>query len=585
MRLISLLILLVISNATLFCQICSTKDLLLRMYNAESDEACIKAFYDIQGLSEEQLNAENDTVQYLFHYCYAGGLDLVNGDKTVKIQHINKALKIRETKLGIFSSEYLELQWALGNEIENNDVDKAINIYEEALIKGQYLFIKAKSNPSVRYWYGQCLTSLAHCFEIKKYHKQVVQAYRAAFSVLKDQYDKDDASSYLPLCQLAFYYSHQCKDYDKSISVMNEVMQYIKEHEGENNKKYVGCLYSVATDLGKQKNYDQAIEYYNKAINILKNCYSEYDVDMGRNYCNLFLLYVEQGNIEKALELRPLLMNYYQHNNQGTEYYKMLWAASKIVPKEKTQKFFKKIYAEFNNFTDNQKIDLYLQMAETSLYEKNKNEQNNALKNMNEISEWLSEACKLSEPIYGTNDIRYLRCLYGYADFNLLKGDSIASLKSLYSVRNMLQKIQADTTALYGNTLNRIDFMLSSMKDYKGGINNGLELYKFTITKFGKESRKYGNVVNTLGVYYMNDGNYRSAKTYIEEACDVFLKSDGEQSVAYEIALHNLGKVEMLQGNKKKAIKLLQKSRRLQMQYQKTVNPKTEQYLQELSAK
>ena len=83
----------------------------------------------------------------------------------------------------------------------------------------------------------------------------------------------------------------------------------------------------------------------------------------------------------------------------------------------------------------------------------------------------------------------------------------------------------------------------------------------------------------------MNDGNYRSAKTYIEEACDVFLKSDGEQSVAYEIALHNLGKVEMLQGNKKKAIKLLQKSRRLQMQYQKTVNPKTEQYLQELSAK
>lgn len=64
-----------------------------------------------------------------------------------------------------------------------------------------------------------------------------------------------------------------------------------------------------------------------------------------------------------------------------------------------------------------------------------------------------------------------------------------------------------------------------------------------------------------------------------------FLKLDGEQSAAYEIALHNQGRLEMLQGNKKKAIKLLQKSRDLQSQYQKSVNPKTEQYLQELAGK
>ena len=168
---------------------------------------------------------------------------------------------------------------------------------------------------------------------------------------------------------------------------------------------------------------------------------------------------------------------------------------------------------------------------------------------------------------------------------NLLKGDSIASLKSLYAARNRLQQIQADTTSLYGNTLNRIDFMLSSMKDYKGGINNGLELYKFTQTKFGKESREHGSIANILGVYYMNDGNYSCAKAYITEACDIFLKLDGEQSAAYEIALHNQGRLEMLQGNKKKAIKLLQKSRDLQSQYQKSVNPKTEQYLQELAGK
>lgn len=584
MRIVFLLILLVASNCTLFGQVHNTKDLILQMYNAESDEACVKAFHDIQCISEEQLNTENDTVQYLYHYCYASGLDLVNGDKTTKIQHINKAIQIRETKLGIFNSEYLELLWALGNELGKNDVDKAIGVYEDALIKGQYLFLQAKSNPSVRHWYGQCLTGLAQCFETKKYNTQVIQAYRAAFSLLKDQYDKDDASSYLPLYLLSFYYSNQCKDYGKSISVMNEVMQYIKEHEGENNQRYAECLYSVASDLGKQRNFDQAIEYYNKAITTLKNCGSNYGVDMGHNYSNLFLTYIEQGYIEKALELRPLVEDYYQHNNQAEEFYKLLWAASKIIPKEKSEQFNKELYAEFGNFTDSQKIDLYLQMAETSLY-KSRNDQNNANKNTNEISDWLQEASKLSEPIYSANDIRYLRCLYGFADLYLLKGDSIASLESLYAARNSLQKIQADTTELYGNTLNRIDFMLSGMKDNNGGINNALELYRYTLAKFGKESREHATVANILGVYYMNDGSYGNAKTYINEACNILLKSCGEENAIYEIALHNLGRLEMLQGNKKKAVKLLQKSRELQLQYQKSVNPKTEQYLQELAAK
>ena len=82
----------------------------------------------------------------------------------------------------------------------------------------------------------------------------------------------------------------------------------------------------------------------------------------------------------------------------------------------------------------------------------------------------------------------------------------------------------------------------------------------------------------------MNDGNYSEAKTYLSEACNIFLKTAGKQSIEYEIALHNMGRLEMLSGNRKKAFKLLQKSKELQLQYQKSVNPKTEQYLQDLAA-
>lgn len=321
----------------------------MNMLNAESDEAFIKAFHDVQNIPEERLNMESDSIQYLYHYCYAGGLETVNGDKADKIRHINKAIQIRETKIGIFSSEYIELLWALGNDLENSDVDKAICAYENALIKGQFLFSMDKREPKVRHWYGECLTRLASCFEIKKYHTQVVQAYRAAFSLLKDQYDKDDASSYLPLYLLSCYYGQQRQDYEKAISVMNEVMQYIKEHEGEHNKRYAECLYSIAAYFGKQKDYDKTIVNYQKAIDILKNYSSEYDADLRLNYSNLFLTYIEKGNIEKAAELRPILIDYYRHNNQEKEYATLLEAGSKIVPKEKAKQYNKAFYDSKQN--------------------------------------------------------------------------------------------------------------------------------------------------------------------------------------------------------------------------------------------
>lgn len=349
MRIISLLMLLIVSNCTLFSQVSNTRELLMNMLKAESDEAFIKAFHDVQNVPEERLNMESDSIQYLYHYCYAGGLETVNGDKADKIQHINKAIQIRETKIGIFNSEYIELLWALGNDLEDSDVDRAIGVYEKALIKGQFLFNMDKMNPKVRHWYGQCLKDLAHCFEIKKYHTQVVQAYRAAFSLLKDQYDKDDASSYLPLYLLSCYYGQQRQDYEKAISVMNEVMQYIKEHEGEHNKRYAECLYSIAADFGKQKDYDKAIKNYQEAINILKSCATEYDADLGSNYSNLFLTYIAQGNIEKASELRPILIDYYCHNNQEKEYANLLGAGSKIVPKEKAQQYNKAFYDSKQN--------------------------------------------------------------------------------------------------------------------------------------------------------------------------------------------------------------------------------------------
>lgn len=440
----------------------------------------------------------------------------------------------------------------------------------------------AKTSPVVRHWYGECITSLAHCLETKKYHKQIIQAYRAGYELLKDQYDKEDKSSYYPLYLLAAYYSHSCKDYDNAISVMAEVMQHIKEHEGENCKRYADCLYFSAADYAKLRKYEQAEQYYNKAINIIKACTSNYDTDLQQNYTNLFLMYIEQGDLDKAFGLCSTLIDYFKHNQQMTVYYEMLWCASRIIPKDKEQPFMQFLNSEFDNFNDSHKADLFLQMAELSIFQI-QNKQKNLYATTDNITAWLNKASELTKSTYSTHDVRYIRCLYGYANLNIIKKDSVASLENLYSIRDCLRQIQADTTELYGTTLNRIDFILNATKDYRRGAENALELHRYTKEKFGSDSREYGFISNTLGIYYMNDGDYKKAMNYFSEADNILFKIEGESGLAYETVLHNMGRLEMLSGNKKKAIKLLKKSKELQEQYQKSVNPKTEQYLQDLA--
>ena len=65
----------------------------------------------------------------------------------------------------------------------------------------------------------------------------------------------------------------------------------------------------------------------------------------------------------------------------------------------------------------------------------------------------------------------------------------------------------------------------------------------------------------------------------------LFLKHYGDRSDNYATVLHNKGRILMLQGKNKQALKYLQDSKKLQMEINGNVYPNTDRYIQELERK
>ena len=99
------------------------------------------------------------------------------------------------------------------------------------------------------------------------------------------------------------------------------------------------------------------------------------------------------------------------------------------------------------------------------------------------------------------------------------------------------------------------------------------------------ESRIYAQICNNLSVLQMKKDLLDEASKNNTIAERLFLKHYGRQSDNYATALHNKGRILMLQGKHKQALKYLLESKQLQMEINGSVYPNTDKYIQELEKK
>lgn len=152
------------------CAVCAypqsrdVKGCLTSAYTAflNGDEEAVKS--NLSNVKEEEIITLPDTLQYTFYYCNAGLMSMDdNADKIKYLDYIEKALKLREKSLGIRHSEYLELLWAKGTELEDSNPDAATKAYQRGIVIGQG--IVNRGNDAVDHWFGRLLSSTGALYQ------------------------------------------------------------------------------------------------------------------------------------------------------------------------------------------------------------------------------------------------------------------------------------------------------------------------------------------------------------------------------------------------------------------------------------
>lgn len=297
-----------IACAVSHAQTSSLRTQLERAYELGWNEDMEGAEAILSGISDEDILAEDDSTKYLFYYCMAGLLDYKEQSPELKSEYIDKAIRLRETSVGVLSSEYLELLWAKGTDIYEQDVNQAIRIFEKGLVIGQSCL--GSNDRSSLFWYGQIMSYLAECYKQKGYEKELVSLCNQSFNILAPHYDvedEDDHTSLVPLTILEIYYWEQAK-YNENIELCDRALTFLSGHGGADTENYANFLYYKANSLHCLGRISEAAETYEKVADIMKTRYGNKAELLQLDYGNWYIMLAENGMDDEAAEIEPALI-------------------------------------------------------------------------------------------------------------------------------------------------------------------------------------------------------------------------------------------------------------------------------------
>lgn len=530
----------------------------------------------LKQIPESILKKCPDSTIYQYHYLIGSWLDYSDGDIDDRVYHISQALRLIETKndvltYGIFDIEYLWLSKALATCFEEKkDYHKAISQYERTLVRGERVLENAP-NKNLRGTKSDCLCALGSLYLKDGYEREGIKCLEDAFALSNVDYEPGATETYFPQFVLANYYLIDKKDYTKSIEEWNKLISFFASKNATSTKENAHMYYFLGNAYNKNKDYQQAVSAYLKGIAIYKELGStEESISL---YGNLLCTYAECGDIEG---LEGVLDEYYQllfALNKQAEFYKQIYTISTLLPSEKQNDIKDRIMQGFSQLDPVQQVKLLMDMA----YEK-----------LDESPEQTISTAQQAIDILIAN---------GYAEqaagwlFQLTTAESLAFQK----LRNFKQAVcEAQKSLEYLDKCNdatdrnkqevifQIANLYSELANYGKVVESAERLIPMTINLYGEKSRQYISSNTLLGIASMYIGESKKAIDIFKDLSSLILSIEGEQSMQYAICLHNLGRAYMLQGNKDKAVEILVESKNLQMAISYEIDPKTNQYLNEL---
>ncbi|MBQ2303223.1 MAG: tetratricopeptide repeat protein [Bacteroidales bacterium] len=286
-------------------------------------------------------------------------------------------------------------------------------------------------------------------------------------------------------------------DYDKALEYYFKALEIKKAVLGENNADTAGSYNNIGLVYKNLGDYNKALEYHNKALEIRKDVLGENHPDIAMSYNNIGVIYNNLGDYNKALEFHS-----------------------------KALEIRKEVLGEKN-------VDIAMSYNNIGSVYYNLGNYNEALKLYNKALEIKREVLgeKHADTAGSYNNI-------GIVYKNL--GDYDKALeyynKALEIRKEVLGEKHRDTADSYNN----IGVVYDDLEDYDKALkfyNKALEIRKEVLgEKHPNTAMSYGNI----GVAYYNLENYNKALELYNKALEIFKERLGESHPYTQQTIRNI---------------------------------------------
>lgn len=522
----------------------------------------------------------SDSAKYSYHY-FSAGISRDKNDRENEEVHIDKAVKLRESSMGILNPEYLELLMEQGRITEEYNIDKAISIYQKAVLVGQTIIDvpKAQTYPFMLFadCYGNIISALAELYDKKDWTTRIDELYKRAFRLHTYYGAKSDPATYLDINRLSSYYERK-NQISKSIELLEWESDYIKESGFYGSPAYVSNLYFLGSLYSKTNQNDIAIDCYRTAVNLSLDSLAGEDNTLFylyENYCGKLAELNQLNELDKIL---PIAQKYYAKKDSINAYANILYIVTDMLCNnnmfDKADQYCDSLLQYPSYHTGYEEV-IYSKKALTSYM----------CKKLNTAIQWQEKALDFCLRHNGENSIIYTNY---QADMAFLyKSNSMTekALTSYLKVIELLEKNNRDTIPFFNQKVNEVCNLYNEEKNYEVEYQFLKERKKNSGEKYGESTPYYAWICNTLSIFEMNTGRLVEAKENNLISEKLYLNIDGRNSLNYAAAIHNKGRICMLEGKNKQALKYLKESKEIQFSISGKVFENTEMYIHEIEDK
>ncbi|CAF3389584.1 unnamed protein product [Rotaria sp. Silwood2] len=310
-----------------------------------------------------------------------------------------------------------------------------------------------------------------------------------------------------------------------SFDKAEEVCEMLLRETSKYDRNELSLLYFQLAYVKRNKgNYDEALKFYQKSLEIRQNILSQNHPDLADTYTAIGLLHDNKGKYLKALDFYQKSLDIWR-NILPPNYSKLTSIYNNIATIYMNIKEYSKALEYFENSLKNEQKSLPLNYSNLAITYGNIGFMYKKLTQFTKALEFFHKALKTSQNV-PTLSRPWLTNIYN--NIGLLHQNMKDHSKALEFYHKMLEFQKGFITSKHpelGNTYCNIALMHYNMQEYSKALEfyfKALEMYQNNIPR---HNVAFGIVYNQMGEVYEKMGEYAKAISFYQQAIEIGQKS------------------------------------------------------------